>query len=237
MKMPESDKTKEIPMKPIVVEGELTGVPDGTRVSLAFRVKKTRAFCYADKTLHDTIRNGKFHIEKKFIYKDFDENDDNVEYMVIDIQNIPFEDDSFDVVIANMMLYHVPDIDKGLSEVRRVLKGGGNFYAATYGEHGIMEHLAKLLGRYGVTDTTSRAFTLQNGQKILGEYFGNVEMLRYEDSLAVTNVDDLVEYIYSLSNMSSLASVPKDEIRKVFTQNMLDGVLNVPKEYGMFVAN
>ena len=162
---------------------------------------------------------------------------DNVEYMVIDIQNIPFEDDSFDIVIANMMLYHVPDIDKGLSEVRRVLRDGGNFYAATYGEHGIMEHLAKLLGRYGVTDTTSRAFTLQNGQKILGECFGNVEMLRYEDSLAVTNVDDIVEYIYSLSNMSSLASVPKVEIRKVFTQNMVDGVLNVPKEYGMFVAN
>ena len=62
-------------------------------------------------------------------------------------------------------------------------------------------------------------------------------MLRYEDSLVVTNVDDLVEYIYSLSNMSSLASVPKDEIRKVFTQNMENGVLNVPKEYGMFVAN
>lgn len=73
---------QRIPITPIVVEGELTGVPDGTRVSLAFRVKKTRAFCYADKTLHDTIRNGKFHIEKKFVYKDFDENDDNVEYMV-----------------------------------------------------------------------------------------------------------------------------------------------------------
>lgn len=36
----------------------------------------------------------------------------NVQYMVIDIQNIPFENDSFDVVIANMMLYHVPDLAK-----------------------------------------------------------------------------------------------------------------------------
>lgn len=161
---------------------------------------------------------------------------DNVDYMVIDIQNIPFEDDSFDIVIANMMLYHVPDIDKGLSEVRRVLKDGGNFYAATYGEHGIMEHVAKLLGRYGVTDTTSRAFTLQNGQKILEPYFDNVKMLRYEDSLAVTNVDDLVDYVCSLSNMSTLASIPKDEIREVLTEHMKDGVLMVPKEYGMFVA-
>ena len=45
---------------------------------------------------------------------------DNVEYRVVDIQNIPYEDNSFDVVIANMMLYHVPDIYKGLFEVRRV---------------------------------------------------------------------------------------------------------------------
>lgn len=161
---------------------------------------------------------------------------DNVEYKVIDIQDIPYEDNSFDVVIANMMLYHVPDIDKGLSEVRRVLKDGGSFYTATYGEHGIMEHLAKLLGKFGVTDNTSRAFTLQSGGKILEKHFEHVSVLFYEDSLAVTNVDDLVEYIYSLSNMTSLASVPKDDIREVFTRNMEDGVLNVPKEYGMFAA-
>ena len=61
----------------------------------------------------------------------------NVQHMVIDIQDIPFENDSFDVVIANMMLYHVPDLEKGLSEVRRVLKVGGTFYCATYGEHKI----------------------------------------------------------------------------------------------------
>lgn len=37
-----------------------------------------------------------------------------ITYQVIDIQNIPYEDENFDVVIANMMLYHVPDLDKGL---------------------------------------------------------------------------------------------------------------------------
>ena len=39
---------------------------------------------------------------------------DNIEYKVLDIQEIPYENATFDVVIANMMLYHVPDIDKGL---------------------------------------------------------------------------------------------------------------------------
>ena len=45
-----------------------------------------------------------------------------IEYKQADIQNLPFEDNSFDVVIANMMLYHVPDVYKAMKEVRRVLK-------------------------------------------------------------------------------------------------------------------
>lgn len=161
---------------------------------------------------------------------------DNVEYQVIDVQSIPYEDESFDVVIANMMLYHVPDLDKGLREIRRVLKKTGKFYAATYGEHGIVEHLAKLLGQYGVEDTASKAFTLQNGKEILGKHFDGVERLDYKDSLAVTNVDDLVDYAYSLASMTSLASVPREEIRETLAQHVADGVLNVPKEYGMFIS-
>lgn len=59
-------------------------------------------------------------------------NYDNIEYKVLDIQEIPYEDETFDAVIANMMLYHVPDIYTGLAEVRRVLKRDGSFYCATY---------------------------------------------------------------------------------------------------------
>ena len=158
----------------------------------------------------------------------------SLEYRVIDIQNIPFEADSFDVVIANMMLYHVPDIKSGLAEVRRVLKKGGAFYCATFGEHGIIEFLSKALNAYGVEDKVNKNFTLQNGKEILDPFFSEVQKLDYEDSLAVTNIDDLIEYIYSLSSMTSLSSVPKDEIRGVLAKHVVNGVLTVPKEYGMF---
>ena len=162
---------------------------------------------------------------------------DNVEYKVIDIQEIPYEDETFDVVIANMMLYHVPDIDKGLAEVRRVLKRGGIFYCATYGEHGIIEYLSKILSAYGVEDNINKNFTLQNGYEILSKTFSKVEKLEYVDSLAVTNTDDMVEYIYSLSSMTSLNSVPKQVIKEILINNTTDGILNVPKEYGMFISS
>ncbi|MBO4639944.1 MAG: class I SAM-dependent methyltransferase [Treponema sp.] len=161
-------------------------------------------------------------------------SDANVEYRVIDIQNIPFEAEVFDVVIANMMLYHVPDIARGLSEVRRVLKKGGAFYSATFGEHGIIEYLSKILGTYGVEDNVNKNFTLQNGKQILEPFFSDVQKLNYEDSLAVTELDDLIEYIYSLSSMTTLSTIPKIEICDILAKQMEDGVLVVPKEYGMF---
>ena len=161
----------------------------------------------------------------------------NVDYKVIDIQEIPFANETFDVVIANMMLYHVPDIDKGLAEVRRVLKRGGFFYCATYGEHGIIEYLSKMLSAYGVEDNINKNFTLQNGYEILSKTFSRVEKLEYIDSLAVTNIDDMVEYIYSLSSMTSLDGVPKQVIKEILINNTTNGILNVPKEYGMFISS
>lgn len=142
-------------------------------------------------------------------------NCDNIEYKVLDIQNIPYEDGIFDIVIANMMLYHVPDIDKGLAEVRRVLKKDGSFYCATYGEYGITEYLSKILDAYGVEDNLNKNFTLQNGYNILKKLFLKVEKLEYNDSLAVTNVDDMVDYIYSLSSMTKLRNMPKHIIKEI----------------------
>lgn len=159
----------------------------------------------------------------------------NIEYKVLDIQEIPYKDATFDIVIANMMLYHVPDIDKGLTEVRRVLKREGRFYCATYGEHGIIEYLSKILSEYGVEDNINKNFTLQNGYEILSKTFSKVEK-KYIDSLAVPNIDDMVDYIYSLSSMTSLNSVPKQVIKDILMENTIDGVLNVPKEYGMFIS-
>lgn len=164
-------------------------------------------------------------------------NYDNIEYKVLDIQEIPYEDETFDAVIANMMLYHVPDIYTGLAEVRRVLKRDGSFYCATYGEHGIIEYLSEILAPYGVEDNLNKNFTLQNGAGILSKSFSKIKKLEYIDSLAVSNVDDMVDYIYSLSSMTLLNNVSKHIIKEILMQNLIDGVLNVPKEYGMFIAS
>ena len=153
-----------------------------------------------------------------------------------DIQAIPFEERSFDCVIANMMLYHVPDLHKGLAEVRRVMKPGDAFYCATYGEKGIMAYLSGLLARFGVTDPLNRRFTLQNGEHILKQNFSTVAREDYPDALKVTEPEDLADYLYSLGSMTKLDPAYRPEIVDTLRREMKNGVLTVPKEYGMFIC-
>ena len=162
---------------------------------------------------------------------------ENIRYEVIDIQYIPFEDNSFDVVIANMMLYHVPDIDRALNEVARVLKPGGKFYAATYGETNVMPCVGRMLKDYIEEPKLNKNFTLQNGEGILSKYFPTVEMKLYDDRLEITDVEDLADYALSLTNVTTVSSVDRDTMIKVFKDNMKDGVLTIPKEYGIFIAS
>ena len=161
----------------------------------------------------------------------------NISYGVVDMEDIPYETGRFGGVIANMMLYHVPDIEKALSEVRRVLSDEGHFYCATHGEDGIVPFLARTLQAYGVADTTNRQFTLQNGEGILKKYFSNVQRFDYEDSLAVTNLEDMLDYIDSLTGISAVAGLGRETVKAALEKKMAGGILRVPKEYGLFICS
>ncbi|MGN0977581.1 MAG: class I SAM-dependent methyltransferase, partial [Faecousia sp.] len=134
---------------------------------------------------------------------------ENIAFQAVDIQDIPFPDNAFDAVIANMMLYHVPDLHKGLSEVRRVLKPGGKFYCATYGENGIMAYINDVLRPFHINGSIGKTFTLQNGGEILSAHFAKVQRFLREDGLAISDIGDFVDYIYSLSSLTDIGSVPR----------------------------
>ncbi len=57
-----------------------------------------------------------------------------VEHHQVSAETLPFADNTFDVVISTWTLCSIPDLPKALSEIRRVLKPGGNF---RYVEHGL----------------------------------------------------------------------------------------------------
>lgn len=160
----------------------------------------------------------------------------NVEFKQIDVQNIPYEDGSFDIVIANMMLYHVPDINKAVSEIRRVLKDDGVFYSATYGEHNFNDIIAEWFGIIGENYDPNHLFTLQNGGAVLEKEFAKVEVRRYQDSLHITKVDDLVEYLQSLKALHGIGTLGRDKMFEMLNPHVENGAIDLQKEYGTFVA-
>ena len=159
---------------------------------------------------------------------------DNVFYNVVNIENIQYDDLCFDRVIANMMLYHVSNIPKALLEVKRVLKDEGYFYCATYGENRIVDYIADMLNLNIEED--KKIFTLQNGYEILKPYFKTVKRLDYNDSLDITDLDDLLDYLYSLDGISTITKIDRQLLKVSLQNKMTDGVLHIPKEYGMFVC-
>ncbi|MDE7030077.1 MAG: class I SAM-dependent methyltransferase [Lachnospiraceae bacterium] len=156
----------------------------------------------------------------------------------IDISAIPFACDTFDLIIANSMLYHVKDIDAALCEVRRVLKKDGWFYCATLGTNGMLQYLYRALDALGIScnHETDVSFTLQNGAQLLEKQFDKVERRDYEDALKIDEVADYVDYIYSMASMQGLERKYYDRLLDYFNSKKEDGYLYVPKEYGMFVA-
>jgi SAM-dependent methyltransferase len=120
---------------------------------------------------------------------------DRAEYVVADARELPFEDESFDVVLANHMLYHVAERPTAFVEIRRVLVPGGVFHAATNG-YGHFEELRALVGR-GLFWEHTEAFGLESGPPQLEPFFSDVRVERFETGLAVSEVEPVLAYVRS----------------------------------------
>jgi SAM-dependent methyltransferase len=94
-----------------------------------------------------------------------------VDVRLADAQDLPFEDRSFDLAVANWVLYHLPDVDRGIDELARVLTPDGTLIAASVGE-GNLQELWTMVGDEATHDLS---FGPDNGAELLSRRFRNVE--------------------------------------------------------------
>ena len=164
----------------------------------------------------------------------------NVSFKEIDIQDITFPDETFDVIIANHMLYHIPNLQKALSEVKRVLKNGGKFYSTTNGNGGMRPFLHNALKHFNPDTkafTQEIPFNLQNGYEILSNHFSKVKRIDFEDSLAITETQDLVDWMKSTISIASYSEKDINELFDYFEEIRKNyGAINIQKECGLFIS-
>jgi 2-polyprenyl-3-methyl-5-hydroxy-6-metoxy-1,4-benzoquinol methylase len=159
-----------------------------------------------------------------------------VKGVAADAQDLPFADNSFEVVIANQVLYHVPDPAMALSE----FASGGLLMASTVGP-GHLRELFTLEARvFGPTRVLKHheVFGAQNGADLLAQRFGTVVWHPYDDRLLCTDVDDVLDYICSTPPGEDATADQVATLRRIIEAEMAanDGVLLVKKDVGAFIA-
>jgi SAM-dependent methyltransferase len=113
-----------------------------------------------------------------------------VDARVGDVQALDLPDASFDCALAAWMLYHVPDVDRALRELARVLEPGGRLVAVTNGRTHLQE-LRELLGG----DFPTRTFSDENAEALLGRHFARVERRDAGGTIEFPDRKTLVEYL------------------------------------------
>jgi SAM-dependent methyltransferase len=128
-----------------------------------------------------------------------------VDARVADVQELPFGDGEFDVVVAAWMLYHVPDVERGLDEIVRVLGRNGRLVTAT--NH--PDHLKELRAFVGVTRTGLETFDAHDAQRLLPSRFAHVEERDAAGSVTFADRDAVAAYVQpSLGLFGEISEIP-----------------------------
>jgi SAM-dependent methyltransferase len=128
-----------------------------------------------------------------------------VDARVGDVQKLPFGDDSFDCAVAAWMLYHVPDVDRGLAELRRVLRPGGRLVAVT--NHN--DHLIELREAIGAPRAfLDSSFSGDNGADALARHFDRVERRDAAGTATFRDREAVASYARSIMAVADVAADP-----------------------------
>ncbi len=141
----------------------------------------------------------------------------DIEFMVANAQELPLADNTVDISMALFMLYHVPDRDTALDEMRRVTKPGGRVAVATSGKANKPRHrqFERDIAAYlGVAEPPifARPFDYDVAAWALPKKFDIIEHFEYRDEMHITD-DEYDAYLDSLASMKDAFS-PRPSYRK-----------------------
>lgn len=156
-----------------------------------------------------------------------------------DAAALPFEDDSFDVVIAMHMLYHLPDPAAGIAEMFRVLKPGG-FLAVTTNGMGNMRGIYELTTVFGSEpfDPSAAVFGYDKAEELMRARFGEVTFAQHPARMRITGPEDVFLALTSYPPGDGADEAQLNAFRQAIAAAFErgHGVLEVEKETGLFVS-
>ena len=161
-------------------------------------------------------------------------------FQAFDCKQISYESESFDLVIANHVLFYCEDISQVCKEVHRVLKPDGLFLCSTYGSNHMVE-VSQLVQGFDdrivlSADKLYEKFGLENGMEILAPYFSKIECKTYDDSLLVPDSEPLISYILSCHGNQNQYLIDHYNDFRSYVKKQTDNVFHITKEAGIFLC-
>lgn len=166
--------------------------------------------------------------------------DKRFQYENIDCHSIPFPDNSFDLIIANHLLFYCQDIPQVLDEIHRVLKPDGTFICSTYGKNH-MKEISQLVQKFDnrillSAENLYERFGLENGETYLKSFYSDIQCKKYEDSIFLTHSEPLIEYILSChGNQNQILLEKYSEFRSFVDKSVVNG-FHITKDAGIFIC-
>ena len=167
-------------------------------------------------------------------------SDTRFAFRAFDCKKIPYKDESFDLVIANHVLFYCDDIPAVLKEVCRVLSPGGHFLCSAYGK-AHMQEVSQLVEDFDdrivlSADKLYERFGRENGRKILKPFFPDAKWHSYEDFLLVQDAEPLISYVLSChGNQNQYILDHYKEFRAFATKKTAKG-FRITKDAGVFLC-
>jgi len=147
-----------------------------------------------------------------------------VDARVADVQELPFADGEFDVVVAAWMLYHVPDLDRGLAELARVLRPGGRLVAVTNSRLHLIE-LRELVG----SGPSTLSFSRESGEDLLAPHFAGQRRKDVDGTLTFADRTVVESYVRASIAMSPFVDNLPAEIDEPFTARRANSIFVAEK--------
>jgi SAM-dependent methyltransferase len=157
-----------------------------------------------------------------------------------DAQDLPFGDGTFDVVVADHMLYHVPDPRRAAAEFARVLRPGGILLAATNGPRHLdaVADVSRAVLGWSSLDFVDKRFGQSTGEEILRTAFGSVTWHLHPSTMVCTDAADVLAFIASSPAGQDATPEQRVALEEAVAARFAQegGQMTITKQSGCFVA-
>lgn len=166
--------------------------------------------------------------------------DPRFQFSVADCQNLKFPSETFDMVVANHVLFYCEDISAACAELFRVLRPGGKLVCSTYGSDHMIE-ITNLVKEFDDRIVLSgnklyEKFGRENGAWYLEKLFSDIEWRAYSDELVVNEPEPLLSYILSCHGNQNQYILDRYKEFRQFVRKKTERSYHITKDAGIYLC-